>query len=126
MKSKILIVGMLGLGLALSSCNLDPKEDANTQSYTLPCANFVASANGDAFASLASYNLLFYYLSDNVTVSTTSLSLVTGSGRLLFGVFLALLHGPARQLASGPTSGLLHLIGGLLGITLRSLGPLVY
>lgn len=70
---------MLGLSFGLVSCNLDSEESDNTQTYTLPCANLIIPADGQSFATAANYNLIFYYLSEKVSVSTNNLSLGIGN-----------------------------------------------
>lgn len=79
MKAKHLFIGLLGLSLGLSSCNLDTDESDNSMSYTLPCCNLVAPDAGDAFMTNATYVLTFYYMSETLSVSTNNLSLGVGN-----------------------------------------------
>lgn len=80
MKIKKFFIGIFGLGLMLSSCNLDNDDDDVSTTFTLPCANLVISNNGqESFATRATYNLTFYYMSDKMSVSTSNLTLGPGN-----------------------------------------------
>lgn len=77
MKFGHLLLGMLFVGATLSSCNLDVDEENNMVSDTFYCANLIMPADGETFATSASYKLNFY-LSGNMQVTTSNLSLGTG------------------------------------------------
>lgn len=78
MKIQHLLPALFATCVAFSSCNLDSDEQDNVQTFNLPCSNLVIPADGETFATSASYSLAFYYLSENMTLSTANLSLGTG------------------------------------------------
>lgn len=78
MKINKLLLSILGLGMVMTSCNLDSDDEDNFQTWTMPCANLVIPDNGEVFAEDATYVLTFFYMSENLTVATSNLDLGTG------------------------------------------------
>lgn len=83
MKIKNLILGIAGFGLVFSSCNLDSENEDNYTSGTYKCANLVVNSAGDAFASNATYSMMFYYLDGTLSATTGDLNL-GGSSNVSF------------------------------------------
>lgn len=80
MKTKALFLGIIGLGMAMSSCNLDNDNDSNYMTGTYDCCNLVIPADGgNASASAGSYNMAFYYMSGTMTAATSNLNLGFGT-----------------------------------------------
>lgn len=75
MKFNKLLIAILGLGVSLSSCNLDNDDEDNYVTSNFTCCNLVVSSEGEAFATTAGYSLTFYYLSDVMTLGTNTLNL---------------------------------------------------
>lgn len=75
MKTKTLLFGLAGIALFATSCNLESDDENNYLTNTYNCCNLVIPADGDAFATNASYNLSFFFTSGTLSVSTSNLSL---------------------------------------------------
>ena len=79
MKLKSLFIGLIGLGLITTSCNLDVDDSENYLSGTYTCSNLVIPADGEPFATNASYTAAFYTNSGTLTISTSDLNLGYGT-----------------------------------------------
>lgn len=79
MKLNKLLLATLCMGTFMASCNLETDDEDNYMTGTYPCCNLVIPDAGDAFATNATYNMAFYYISGNVSVSTSNLSLGYGN-----------------------------------------------
>lgn len=75
MKINKLLLGVFGLGLAMSSCNLDNEGEDNYITGTYPVCNMVIPAAGNAYATNATYTVVYYYVTGQLTVSTSDLNL---------------------------------------------------
>ena len=75
MKIKTLLLGLIGLGFGLTSCNLETNDEDNYVTWQFPVCNLVMPDNGTAFATTCFYALPYYYNSNTIAVSTTELSL---------------------------------------------------
>lgn len=70
---KIILTGMLGLCVALSSCSLDNDDDNNYFTNNYRCANLVIPSTGNTTMQDASYSLTIYPLSSTLNVTTSDL-----------------------------------------------------
>lgn len=74
MKIKSLLIGTFIIGLGLTSCNLESDNDSNYVTGTYVCSNLVIpSDGGTAYATAASYNMIFYPYSGVISASTRDL-----------------------------------------------------
>lgn len=83
MKFNYLLSAVLISGLLFSSCNVDSDDDDNYMSVDYACSNLIIPNNGEAFATSAVYNLIYYYLSGNVVASTDNLNLGYGNQKFV-------------------------------------------
>lgn len=79
MKLKALLLGLCGLGLGFTSCNLNDDPDNNYFTGTYTCCNLVIPSDGESFAMNATYDLAFYYTTGQVNVATSNLNLGYGT-----------------------------------------------
>lgn len=79
MKVKSLLALVAIASLSLSSCNLDTDEDNNYMTGTYSCCNLVIPEDGNAFATIASYSMTYYYTAGTASLATTNLSLGYGT-----------------------------------------------
>lgn len=75
MNTKTLLLSLFSASILMSSCNLGNDNEDNYQTGTYTCANLVIPANGESFATKASYNMTYYFLSGTAALSTSNLSL---------------------------------------------------
>lgn len=79
MKIKKLLLGVMGMSLMMTSCNLDNNEEENYMTWTFPCCNLVVPTTGNPSASSTTYGLLYYYTNNTLVASTSDLSLGYGT-----------------------------------------------
>ena len=79
---KILLLGVLGLSLGLSSCNLEPDNENNFYNYTYTVGNLIVPPMGDPAASISTYTLKYYPYDGKVSVISSNL--VYNSSKIIF------------------------------------------
>lgn len=82
MKINKLLIGILGLGVCTTSCNLESSNEDNYLTNTYLCSNLIIPESGESYATNATYSLIYYYTSGTVTASSSNL--ILGSGATTF------------------------------------------